>query len=171
MVITGGLWGFALFNKLPSPSPPGLVQIVFMFHMLYSFVGSLFVVRSSINFRKHWEMARKIVLDSGMSEYAVYVYPETPEGTMKTRGFFSTAQMALTVKAFFLLLFAGGAGVDAYFILALSKRTAEVLTQSGLFVCSFVVMMTCIAFAVAVYKVSSRSVMPPKHQDQNSQPK
>jgi hypothetical protein len=145
LVITGALWGYALLRVNPLQSIPmsgtsefrngialdtsaglRLVASIFYFHLFYCFLGMLFVIRSAVNFRKHWEMAHKALQDEGLDHYLVRLFPERAQRKGEAARFVGSFRvflgMLLTVKSFFLLLYAGAASADNYFALTILTR-------------------------------------------------
>lgn len=180
LLITGALWGFALVHNPLSPTPsvgiapptnqsttgtslfgtlPVLIS-VFGFHLLYSFVGLLFSVRCAVNFRKNFEMARKILQDAGLAEYTVYVYPEGPAGTIEPHGVLSFSKLLLTAKAFLTLLFPGAAAVDTYLGLSIAFQARWAHAPVYSLCISVSVALLFLILAIWAYKKSSKEITP-----------
>jgi hypothetical protein len=177
LLITGALWGFALLRLQPllslqagsSSSPvqqeivantsegPWFIVAVLSFHLFYSFVGMIIVVRSSVNFRKNWDMAHKALKDAGFGDYMVRVFPENSEGKLKVSGFFKQWQLLLMAKTFFLLLYAGAAGVDGYFVLAVLPQ-AQGLSLADRICISGALILVLIILSYLFYRIISREM-------------
>jgi hypothetical protein len=178
LLVTGALWGYALvqiraslsgaLNGLPaaeqlasSTNPPFGLRfqcLVFGFHLLYCVAGCLFVVRLSVNYRKNFEMARRALIAGGSADYAIYVHPESPDGRIAIRGVSNLLRLLLTAKAFFLLIYVGAAGVDAYYIFVVASWLRQVQTRPFALLAPLVVMSLLMVLAIYVNRECSRDV-------------
>lgn len=175
LAITGGLWGYALVKLKPflsvatvpistairartlpqTNSALSFVGAVFLFHLFYSLVGALFVTRSSVNFRKHLDAARAALNDGGFEKYIVHIPPDNPGGWLESRGLRKPFYVILTVKAFFVALFIGAAGVDTYFVQTVLSRAALPHQMETQLWDSLMVMSVFLLIIVVVYIVLS----------------